>query len=102
MTQIGFALKSDGFWYAPPMDPSDMLDHTLDLSGVIGTDTLQEVEWVATNITVQELMNSHTARTATVWLSGGMVGKIATVTGTFRTVGGRTVERTFKIQVCQQ
>ena len=99
MHQTGFALGHDGFWHAPPMDPSDILDHTVDLTDVLGADTLQEVEWVATNISINEPLNSFTAKTATVWLQNGVNRKVASVTGTFRTTGGRTVERTFKIAV---
>lgn len=96
-----FALNADGYYYAPPIDPDEELDYTLDLTGVLGADTISSVSWAATTgITEVTAKRSNTTATATVWLKLATLGGIFTVTASVTSVGGRKLDRSFKIK-CQ-
>lgn len=81
-------------------DPNDILDYTMDWSSWLGgVDTITSSTFtIPSGLT--SVVDTHGSSTATVWLSGGIVGQSYTVTNQISTLGGRTVERSFQI-VCQ-
>jgi hypothetical protein len=78
-------------------DPSDVLDYEIDWAMALDTDTIQTSVWtVPAGFTINS--QSHTATTATVWLSGGNVG-VQKITNKITTAGGRTIERSVQMNV---
>jgi hypothetical protein len=99
--QTEFVLRNDGFYWAPPIDPDDHLDYVMDMGFALKDDTIDSVLLVTgKNITVES--HTNTATTVTIWVKDGIVRKVAEVMFRIRTVGGRTFDRTFKIDVQQQ
>ncbi len=100
--QLEFVLRNDGFWWAPPIDPSDTLDFTVNFAGHLQGDTIEEVVSVTSNYVDVELYAATTDNLGvTIWLTNAINKKTATVTTTVRSVGGRTIQRTFKLEVKQ-
>lgn len=85
-------------------DPDAVLDYGVDWSAELakhGNDTINTSTWIVpTGITKDS--DSHTTTTATIWLSGGSVGKTYKVVNRITTVGGRTDDRTLSIQVVEK
>lgn len=82
-------------------DPDAVLDYTIDWSTWLGDDTIATSGWtVPTGLT--EDSDSNTTTTATVWLSGGTVGTVYTVTNEITTAGGRTDDRSIQIFVTER
>lgn len=75
------------------------LDFTLDWADFLGEgDTISTSTWtVATGL--MKGIDSKTATTTTVWLSGGTANTSYAVTGTIATVGGRTEVQEIEVQV---
>lgn len=94
-----FTQGHDGFYWAPPIDPSDLLDYVMDFSGILGSDSIATVSWAVTGTGATEVsgLRSNTAKTATVWLNGGVAGQDAMITASVVSVGGREFDRSFKI-----
>lgn len=67
----------------------------------LGTDTIASSVWTVSDPDL--LMNaqqpSFTSNTATVWLSGGISGKLYIVTNVITTAGGRTIPASFILNV---
>ena len=87
-------------------DPKGVLDYALDWSQYLPTgDTITTSTWTVatvipgdpTPLTVG--VTSHTATTATVWLSAGTVGSSYIVENEIMTSGGRTDERSVKVSI---
>ena len=79
-------------------DPSAILDYSVKWTDWLGSDTIATSSWsVPSGLTKHAETNNTT--TATVWCSGGAVGKTYIVTNTITTAGGRTDEREIKITV---
>ena len=79
-------------------DPDATLDYTVDWSEWLGEDVIESADWVApAGLTVES--ESHTATTATVWLSGGQAGREYAVVSRIVTAGGREDDRTITIKV---
>lgn len=87
-----------------PKDPAAVLDYTIDWDADdwLGSDTITgtPVWTVATGLTKDS--QSNTTTTATVWLSGGTANTDYDVACKITTAGGRTDERTIRIQVRQR
>jgi hypothetical protein len=82
-------------------DPSATLDYTIDWSNWLGTDTISTSTWTVPNGLTKE-SDSNTTTTATVWLSGGTVGEIYTVTNHIVTTSGREDDRSIRIAMAQR
>ena len=98
--QKEFVLRNDGFWYAPPIGPTEELDYNIRFAHLIPDDTIDSVISVVgvdIDIYLHEIADDQT--TVTVWLKDGVNKKTASVTTTILTVGGRTIVRTFMIEV---
>lgn len=75
-----------------------VLDYTENWATWLGSDTISTSTWVAeTGITIDS--ETETDTTAIVWLSGGTVGNVYTVTNTIITAAGRTQTRTILVFV---
>lgn len=78
-----------------------VLDYTENWVTWLGDDTISTSDWEAeTGITIDS--ETETTTTATVWLSGGTVDNVYTVTNTIVTAAGRTQTRTILIAVTVQ
>lgn len=82
-------------------DPDSTLDYTIDWTAWLGTDTISTSTWtIGSGLTKQT--DTKTSKTATVWLTGGTAGTDYTATNRIVTVGGRTDERSMRVQVRQR
>ena len=80
-------------------DPNAVLDYSIEWSKWLAGDQIATSAWTASDPALEITADSNTATRATVWLSGGAVGQSYAVTNLITTVGGRTDERSFIIQV---
>ena len=85
-------------------DPNAVLDYTINWTDWLAGDTIVlggspvSSQWtVPAGLT--KTNESFNATSATVWLSGGTVGKIYEVVNRIVTLGGRTENRTLEIAV---
>lgn len=79
-------------------DPDAILDYQWDWADWLGADTITAATVTApTGITLDTSTNTTT--TVTAWLSGGTTDADYSVACLVETAGGRTDERTIKIQV---
>ena len=78
--------------------PNGVFEFTVDWTTELGGDTISTSAWtVETGITKDSDTNTTTA--ATIWLSGGTLGKVYKVTNRIVTAGARTFEQTWFITV---
>lgn len=84
-------------------DPQAVLDYTLDWDADdwLGTDTIATVTWTLP-AGITSASTSATTTTATNFLSGGTAGTDYDVACKITTAGGRTDERTIRLQVRQR
>jgi len=80
-------------------DPDAVLDYSVEWSKWLAGDQIATSEWSASDSSLETADDSITATRTTVWLSGGTVGQLYTVTNRITTAGGRTDERSFMVQV---
>lgn len=81
-------------------DPDSVLDYQVDWASWLGTDVISVSTFnVPTGLTKNSEGNTDT--TSTVWLSGGTVNQIYTVTCRIVTTGGRTVDRSFDVLMAE-
>lgn len=80
-------------------DPNAVLDYSIEWSKWLGSDQIATSAWTGSDPALEITNESNTATRTTVWLSGGAVGQSYTVTNQITTVGGRTDDRSFTIQV---
>lgn len=100
MSQTEF-IYSDGKWWAPPKDPDDVLDYTINWAKFLDQDTIATSTFtVVSGITKDG--ESNTTTSSTVWLSGGTIGQTYQISCRITTVGGRTKDQSFYIKVEQQ
>ncbi len=90
MTYVGTTIK----------DPSAVLDYCIDWSSWLNAigDTIATSTWTVTSgLTVDSSTNTTTA--ATIWVSGGSIGKKYVATCRIVTAGARTDDRSILIEV---
>lgn len=82
-------------------DPTDIDAFEVDWGTRIAGDTISTSTWtVQTGLTKESSPPAtNTTTVATVWLSGGTDGVHYTVTNRITTAAGRTLERSFVVQV---
>lgn len=81
-------------------DPNAVLDYSFDWSAYLTplTDTIASVTWVVTSgLTTSAPTNTTT--TATVFVSGGVVGETEKLTCRITTAGGRTDDRSVVLKI---
>lgn len=81
-------------------DPAETLDHTLDWSAWLGTDTIATSVWavIPTGPDFTTTPATHDATTATVWVKGVAFAKVYEVRNTIVSAAGRTGERSFTLR----
>jgi hypothetical protein len=97
----GFQTDSQGSWIEK--SPEGVLDYMVDwnANGWLGEDTLVSVAWLLdTGLTI--VTQASTATTATIWLSGGVLGVTYWVKCTVVTAAGRTEARSFRLVVVRR
>lgn len=79
-------------------DPQETLDHSLDWSDFLGTDTIATSTW-SVSPTGPTLSNAaNTTTTATVFMSGVSLRAIYALSNKIVTTAGRTAERSLTIR----
>jgi hypothetical protein len=82
-----------------PKDPNEVLDYEIDWSARLKSgDTISAASWITpAGITVDS--NSFTDTTVTVWLSGGTLNDVYTITSRVVTSGGRTMDQSVQLKI---
>lgn len=93
----GFKKDEKGQWIEK--DPAAVLDYSMDWSSWLETsETITQSTWsTPPGVAVTNETNSTTI--ATVWLSGGVVGREYVITNLILTSSGRQDERSFRIRI---
>lgn len=79
-------------------DPNAVLDYTIDWSLWLDGDTISTSTWTVGSGIVKDL-DTKTATTTTIWLSGGTLATSYTVSNRIVTVAGRTEDRTLTFSI---
>ena len=81
-------------------DPNATLDYSFDWGPYLTplADTIVLVEWVLT-AGLTKVSQSNTATTATVFVSGGVLDEVETLTCRITTAGGRIDDRTISLNI---
>lgn len=84
---------------APPKDPDETLDYGWDWSEYLPRDDeIQVSVWEVPDGLTKEA-DGFSAKTTTVWLSGGTLGEEYTVTNRVTTKHGRQADRSFTLKI---
>jgi hypothetical protein len=81
----------------------EKLDYKIDMSREL-VDAITAVSWTLPDSTsdprdLAKVDATFDAKTATIWLKGGKLGKTYNVVATMQTTGGRTYEPFFKLNI---
>jgi hypothetical protein len=79
-------------------DPQGVLDYLIDWEPFLSGDFIDSVLWIVPDGLVSEA-ETHDNTTATIWISGGVVGVCYDVTCRITTIGGRVDDRTIAVTV---
>lgn len=82
-------------------DPDAVLDYVIDWSTWLNGDTIATSVWTVPSGITQD-SESESSTLATIWLSGGTVGETYQVRNRITTAGGRTEDRTIRIEIVQR
>ncbi len=87
-----------------PKGPEDKLLYRMDWTGFLTplADTVVTSDWDADGLTATDPQVETGNLSATVWLAGGTAGVTYTVRNKITSVSGRTVERSFRLQVAER
>lgn len=102
-TQKGFMLRNDGYWWAPPLDPSDDLDYVADFTDLLNTgDVIDEILDCSGTYVTAYGYTIHPTEPTKVYLrlKNGVVNKTGSVRVFVRS-GDNKIDRTFKIEIMQ-
>jgi hypothetical protein len=85
----------------PPKDPDDVLDYVVDWSSWLPEgDTIISSTWLLeAGAEIEQEDDSNTTDSATIWVSGGVNGKMYALTNRIATAQGRQKDRTVYLQV---
>ncbi len=81
-----------------PKAPTDVVEYTVTFKG-LGTDTIASKTVVGSGITIASPSPTHTNTQVVVWVSGGTLGTVGTVTITITTAAGRVFARVLEIPI---
>lgn len=98
-----FRLDADG--YIIDKDPQAVLDYGLDWAlwlSESNSDSIQSSTWVSAPSGLTHGTTTNNAGITSVYLSGGTVGSVYTVTNHITTVGGRQDDRSFRVRVVER
>ena len=79
-------------------DGDSLLDYLIDWTEFLESDLIDSVLWIVPDGLASEA-ETHDSKTATIWISGGVVGVCYDVTCRITTVGGRVDDRTIAVTV---
>lgn len=82
-------------------DKDAVLDYGIDWAAWLGEDTITTSTWLVPEGLTKD-SDSHTETSTLVWLRGGEDGKLYRVTNRVVTGGGRTDDRTIRIEIKEQ
>jgi hypothetical protein len=80
-------------------DPNANLDYMVDWTAWLGEDDLSTAQFIDASGALTIANVSHTPKTATAWISGGVVNETYTVTCRVTTAGGRQEDRSFLLNI---
>lgn len=80
-------------------DPDSTLDYQFDWGEWLGTDTITSSVFTVDPNTITIQTTTNTTTTATLWLSGGIVGTVYKIKNRITTVAGRIDERTVRLKI---
>jgi len=80
-----------------PVDPDAVVDYVIDWTKWLNGDNIATSLWALANAT--ESSASNTTKTATVFISAAVAGKVVTMRNRITTTGGRTEDRTLRAKV---
>jgi hypothetical protein len=80
-----------------PVDPDAIVDYVIDWTAWLAGDNIATSAWELVNCT--ESSASNTTKTATVFISAAVAGKVVTMRNRITTSGGRTEDRTLRASV---
>lgn len=84
----------------PSKDPDEVLDFTVDWSARLDGDTISTSAWtVPLGITAG--VDTKTASTTTLWLSGGTLGSTYDIVNRIVTAGGRTMDQNLRLTIAE-
>lgn len=87
----------------PDKDPNEVLDYVMDWSARLADDDeITASSWTIAPVTASPLTadsNSFTASSATIWLSGGLLGTKYTLTNRVVTDDGRTMDQSVTLKI---
>lgn len=83
-------------------DPDATLDYTWNWSDWLGADTITGTPTITVPAGITKTTQSNTTTAVTAWLTGGTAGTAYDVACKIVTAGGRTDERTIRIEVRQR
>lgn len=76
----------------------DILDYDFNYAAKLGADTIvTSIFGLPDGLT--EVSSSHDTNSAAIFVSGGTAGRIYRIVNTITTAGGRTYERTIRVQI---
>ena len=79
----------------------ETLDYKIDWSDWLSSETISTSSWAVSSGIIKD-SDTNTTTTATVWVSGGTLGSLYTVTNTIVTSASRTAQRAFRININQR
>jgi hypothetical protein len=82
----------------PAKDPDELLDYSIDWTARLAGDTLSSVEWILPNELIED-HKSQSGAVATIWLGGGTLGIVHTVTCRVTTAAGRIMDQSALIKI---
>lgn len=88
------------FWW-PQKDPDDLLDYGINWAQFLGPDVITASTWQIAPDGLTESASSFSPQIATIWLSGGDVNQVYSVTNRIVTAAGRIVDQTVQIKISQ-
>lgn len=80
-------------------DPAEKLDYQFDWTGFLGADTISSSAWASSPTGLTHAATSNTTKTATIRITGGLVGTVYTVTNHVVLASGQEAERSFYLKV---
>ena len=79
-------------------DPDSTVDFAVNWSNWLDVDTIATSVWLTPDGITKDTDTNSTTLT-TIWLSGGVLGKLYTITNRITTAAGRTADKSFKVKM---
>lgn len=79
-------------------DPDATLDYAVDWSDWLGNDTIDSVSWTVP-AGISQVSVTNTTTKATIWVSGGTIGRVYTIVCRITTAAGRTDDRNVLLRI---